>query len=181
MRPGTRPLRNGCGRADSFVHRVQPHHGLQVSAAAVPARSVRVACPVVDFGWPGIDVTLFGETFQWNILGYDAGPRRPAPTSAPTWWPWSSASASISRSSATWCSAARATCATQIVLVHPRVLRDHLHRQFHQLRLGGRGRPAGAGLSSTTSAPPVLNGGISMVIFFFVNKVIFPEGEARQV
>ena len=28
--------------------------------------------PVVDFGWPGIPVTLFGETSQWNILGYDA-------------------------------------------------------------------------------------------------------------
>ena len=28
--------------------------------------------PLVDFGWPGIDVTLFGETFKWNILGYDA-------------------------------------------------------------------------------------------------------------
>ena len=28
--------------------------------------------PIVDFGWPGIPVTLFGETFQWNILGYDA-------------------------------------------------------------------------------------------------------------
>ena len=28
--------------------------------------------PMVDFGWPGIPVTLFGETFQWNILGYDA-------------------------------------------------------------------------------------------------------------
>ena len=26
----------------------------------------------VDFGWPGIPVTLFGETFQWNIIGYDA-------------------------------------------------------------------------------------------------------------
>ena len=30
--------------------------------------------PVVDFGWPGIPVTLFGETFQWNILGYDPIP-----------------------------------------------------------------------------------------------------------
>ena len=27
--------------------------------------------PMVDFGWPGIDMTLFGETFKWNILGYD--------------------------------------------------------------------------------------------------------------
>ena len=26
----------------------------------------------------------------------------------------------------------------------------------------------------------VLNGGISMVIFFFVNKIIFPEGEAQK-
>ena len=25
----------------------------------------------------------------------------------------------------------------------------------------------------------VLNGGVSMVIFFFVNKIIFPEGEAK--
>ena len=28
--------------------------------------------PNVDFGFPGIDVTLFGETFKWNIIGYDA-------------------------------------------------------------------------------------------------------------
>ena len=26
----------------------------------------------------------------------------------------------------------------------------------------------------------VLNGGISMIIFFFVNKIIFPEGEATK-
>ena len=26
----------------------------------------------------------------------------------------------------------------------------------------------------------VLNGGVSMVVFFFVNKIIFPEGEAKQ-
>ena len=28
--------------------------------------------PVVDFGFPGIDITLFGETFKWNIIGYDS-------------------------------------------------------------------------------------------------------------
>jgi len=27
--------------------------------------------PDRDFGWPGINMTLFGETFKWNILGYD--------------------------------------------------------------------------------------------------------------
>ena len=24
-----------------------------------------------SFGWPGIPVAMFGETFEWNILGYD--------------------------------------------------------------------------------------------------------------
>lgn len=40
-----------------------------------------------SFGWPGIPLTLFGETFEWNIL---ATTRRTAalPTSAPTWLPW---------------------------------------------------------------------------------------------
>lgn len=28
--------------------------------------------PNIDFGFPGIDITLFGETFKWNIIGYDA-------------------------------------------------------------------------------------------------------------
>ena len=29
--------------------------------------------PKIDFGFPGIDITLFGETFKWNIIGYDTG------------------------------------------------------------------------------------------------------------
>lgn len=28
--------------------------------------------PIVDFGFPGIRITVLGETFQWNIIGYDA-------------------------------------------------------------------------------------------------------------
>ena len=28
--------------------------------------------PVIDFGFPGKEVTLLGETFKWNIIGYDA-------------------------------------------------------------------------------------------------------------
>ena len=39
--------------------------------------------PVVDFGWPGIDITLFGETFKWNILA-TMPPTAVCPTSAPT-------------------------------------------------------------------------------------------------
>ena len=26
--------------------------------------------PMRDFGWPGIEMTLLGETFRWNIFGY---------------------------------------------------------------------------------------------------------------
>ena len=28
--------------------------------------------PNIDFGFPGINITLFGETFKWNIIGYDS-------------------------------------------------------------------------------------------------------------
>lgn len=28
--------------------------------------------PVIDFGFPGKEITLLGETFKWNIIGYDA-------------------------------------------------------------------------------------------------------------
>lgn len=27
--------------------------------------------PMRDFGWPGLEMTLLGETFRWNIFGYD--------------------------------------------------------------------------------------------------------------
>ena len=27
--------------------------------------------PVIDFGFPGKEVTLLGETFKWNIIGYN--------------------------------------------------------------------------------------------------------------
>ena len=57
-------------------HRVQPHHRVQISASAVSAQGV---CKPAGGGlrWPGIDITLFGETFKWNILA-TTRPRRPA-------------------------------------------------------------------------------------------------------
>ena len=39
--------------------------------------------PVVDFGWPGIPVTLFGETFS-GIFWATMLPTAACPTSAPT-------------------------------------------------------------------------------------------------
>ena len=89
--------------------------------------------PVVDFGWPGIDITLFGETFKWNILGYDA------------------AHGGLPYFCAYMVAMIIGECINFPIqqadrLVYPRILRHHLHRQLHQLRVGGCGRPIGAGL-----------------------------------
>ena len=119
--------------------------------------------PVVDFGWPGIDITLFGETFKWNILGYDAA--------------------------------------------HGECINFPIQRNFVFRSKGSLARQIGwyllafclitcivnsinciwvavAGLLVPdfiyNIGTTVLNGGISMVIFFFVNKIIFPEGEAAK-
>lgn len=100
--------------------------------------------PVVDFGWPGIPVTLFGETFQWNILGYDS-----AHGGLPYFCAYMVAMVVgecinfpiqrnfVFRSKGQPGQADRLVCGG--------VLLDHLHRQLHQLRVGGGCGPAGAG------------------------------------
>ena len=134
--------------------------------------------PVVDFGWPGIPVTLFGETFQWNILGYDA-----AHGGLPYF------------------------CAYMIAMVIGECINFPIQRNFMFRSKGSLGKQiawyvaafciitcivnsinciwvAVAGLLVPdfiyNIGTTVLNGGISMVIFFFVNKIIFPEGEAAK-
>ena len=134
--------------------------------------------PVVDFGWPGVDMTLFGETFKWNILGYDA-----AHGGLPYF------------------------CAYMIAMVIGECINFPIQRNFVFRSKGNLGKQiawyvvafciitcivnsinciwvAVAGLLVPdfiyNIGTTVLNGGISMVIFFFVNKIIFPEGEAKQ-
>lgn len=97
--------------------------------------------PVVDFGWPGIPVTLFGETFKWNILGYDA-----AHGGLPYF------------------------CAYMIAMLVGECLNFPLQRNVVFRSKGNLAKQIG-----TT----VLNGGVSMVIFFFVNKAIFPSEENK--
>ena len=107
--------------------------------------------PVVDFGWPGMDVTLFGETFKWNILGYDA-----AHGGLPYF------------------------CAYMVAMIIGECINFPIQRNSINcvwVAVAGLLVPDFIYNIGTT----ILNGGISMVIFFFVNKVIFPEGEAKQV
>ena len=134
--------------------------------------------PVVDFGFPGVDITLFGETFKWNIIGYDA-----AHGGLPYF------------------------CAYMIAMLIGEVINFPIQRN---LVFRSKGNivyqamwyilafcvvtcivnsinciwVAVAGLFVPdwlyNIGTTVLNGGVSMVVFFVVNKIIFPEGEKKQ-
>ncbi|MDD6200943.1 MAG: GtrA family protein [Firmicutes bacterium] len=134
--------------------------------------------PNIDFGFPGIDITLFGETFKWNIIGYD---------SAHGGLPY--------------------FCAYMVAMVIGEVINFFIQRGWVFRSKGNIAYQAMwyviafcivtcivnsinciwvavAGLFVPSwlynIGTTVLNGGISMVVFFFVNKIIFPEGEAKK-
>ena len=126
-----------------------------------------------SFGWPGIPLTLFGETFEWNILGYDQAHGGLA-----------------------------YFCAYMVAMVIGEVINFPIQRNF-VFRSKGKLGPqiawyllafcvitcivnsinciwvAVAGIFVPdfiyNIGTTVLNGGISMVVFFFVNKIIFPS------
>ena len=134
--------------------------------------------PLVDFGWPGIPVTLFGETFQWNILGYD------------------SAHGGLAY-----------FCAYMVAMVLGEVINFPIQKYFvFQNKEGGKTLAkqigwyvlafcvitcivnsinciwvAVAGLFVPdfiyNIGTTVLNGGVSMLVFLFVNKIIFPSAK----
>ncbi|TGY92654.1 hypothetical protein E5329_19170 [Petralouisia muris] len=133
--------------------------------------------PVVDFGWPGIQVTLFGETFKWNIIGYDA-----AHGGLPYF------------------------CAYMIAMFLGECINFPLQRNVVFRSKGNVAKQIGwyflafcvitcivnsincvwvavAGIFVPdfiyNIGTTVLNGGVSMIIFFLVNKIILPEGEAK--
>lgn len=161
-------------RRRTVCHRIESHYCFQVSALAVLAESI---CKFagVDFGWPGIPVTLFGETFQWNILGYDA-----AHGGLPYF------------------------CAYMIAMVIGECINFPIQRNFVFRSKGNLGKQiagyvvafciitcivnsincvwvAVAGLVVPdfiyNIGTTVLNGGVSMVIIFFVNKMLFPAAK----
>ena len=114
--------------------------------------------PKVDFGFPGIDITLFGETFKWNIIGYDA-----AHGGLPYFCAymikgniWYQGMWYLIAFCIVTCIVNSINCIW--VAVAGMFVPDWLYN------------------IGTT----VLNGGVSMVVFFFVNKIIFPEGEAKK-
>ena len=134
--------------------------------------------PMVDFGWPGKTITVLGETFKWNILGYDT-----AHGGLPYF------------------------CAYMVAMVVGECINFPIQRSFVFRSKGNiwyqilwyviafclitcivnsinciwvavAGKYVASWLYNIGTT--VLNGGVSMVIFFFVNKIIFPEGEASK-
>lgn len=126
-----------------------------------------------SFGWPGLPVTFLGESFEWNIIGYD---QKHGGFSY--------------------------FCAYMIAMVIGEIVNFIIQRNY-VFRSNGKLAfqaawyvaafavvtcivnsinciwiaVAGAYVSSFiyNIGTTVLNGGVSMVIFFFVNKMIFPS------
>ena len=132
-----------------------------------------------DFGFPGVEITLFGITFPWYVIGYGADQGGVAYFTA-----------------------------YMIAMVIGEVINFFIQRKW-VFRSNGNIYIQGLWylfafiivtfivnsinciwVAVAGSFVPdwlynigttVLNGGVSMVIFFFVNKIIFPEGEAKKV
>lgn len=167
MAPGRRRLSAG-QRRDHHTEIYSP----PVSALAF------TGLPVIDFGFPGIDVEMFGECFQWNIIGYDANHG-----GLPYF------------------------CAYMIAMVLGEVINFFIQRSWVfrsngnilwqgpwyllafcvvtcivnsvnciWIAVAGQYVPSWLYNIGTTA----LNGGISMVIFFVVNKMIFPRADKTK-
>ena len=136
-----------------------------------------VSLPLVAFGFPGIELTLFGITFPWYIIGYGADQGG---------LPYFTA--------------------YMVAMVIGEVINFFLQRS---LVFRSKGNIIAQGLWYFIAfciitcivnsinciwvavagyfvpnwlfniGTVIMNGGISMIIFFFVNKIIFPEGEAK--
>lgn len=134
--------------------------------------------PMVKFGWPGIQVRMFGEQFEWNIIGYDT------------------AHGGLPYFCAYMTAMVIGEC-INFVLQRNYVFRSHgkLRRQILWyvaafclvtcivnsinciwVAVAGKFVPDFIYNIGTT----VLNGGVSMVIFFVVNKIIFPSEQSLK-
>ena len=104
------------------------------------------------FGWPGIPITVLGETFQWNILGYDQ------------------ANGGLAYFTAYMVAMVIGEC-INFPIQKIFVFRNH-EKPYKQIAWYVA---AFIVITCIVIATTVLNGGVSMVVFFFVNKIIFPE------
>ena len=135
--------------------------------------------PDRDFGWPGINMTLFGETFKWNILGYDQthGGLRYFVAYMIAMVIGEAVNFPIQRSLVfrskgnIWYQALWYLLAFIVITCIVNSI------NCIWVAVAGKFVPDWVYNIGTT----VLNGGVSMVIFFFVNKIIFPETKKESI
>ena len=125
------------------------------------------------FGWPGIPLTIAGVTFDWNILGYDQ------------------AHGGLAYFTAYMIAMVIGEC-INFPIQKLFVFRNHdkpykqiawyivafiiitcIVNSINCIWVAVAGKFVAAWLYNIGTT--VLNGGVSMVVFFFVNKIIFPE------
>lgn len=131
-----------------------------------------------DFGFPGIDVTLFGIPFKWYIIGYGAEQGGIAYFTAYmiTMVIGEFINFFIQRG---WVFRSKGNIAWQgLWYVLAFCVVTCVVNSINCIWVAVAGHFVSGWLYDIGTT--VLNGGVSMVVFFFVNKIIFPEGEAAQ-
>ena len=131
------------------------------------------ALPDTDFGWPGIPVTLAGETFKWNILGYDQahGGLRYFVAYIVAMFIGECCNFPIQRNLVF---RSKGKIGPQIGWYFLAfVVITCIVNSINCVWVAVAGKFVSPAVYNIGTV--VLNGGVSMIIFFFVNKIIFPE------
>ena len=131
-----------------------------------------------DFGFPGVDLTLFGIKFKWYIIGYGADQGGVAYFTAYmiAMFIGEVINFFIQRSFVFRSRGNMAYQALWYLLAFCAVTCIVNSVNCIWVAVAGTLVPGWLYNIGTT----VLNGGVSMVIFFFVNKIIFPEGISEK-
>ena len=134
--------------------------------------------PDTDFGWPGIDMTLFGETFKWNILGYDQahGGLRYFVAYMVAMFVGECINFPIQRN---FVFRSKGNIAKQIGWYFLAfIVITCIVNSINCIWVAVAGKYVSSAVYNIGTT--VLNGGVSMLIFFFVNKIIFPAGGEKE-
>ena len=131
-----------------------------------------------DFGFPGIDLTLFGITFKWYIVGYGADQGGIAYFTA---YMFAMVIGEVINFFVQrgWVFRSKGNMAWQgMWYVIAFCVVTCVVNSINCIWVAVAGQLVSGWLYNIGTT--VLNGGVSMVVFLFVNKIIFPEGEASK-
>mgnify|MGYP001699131568 CR=1 FL=1 len=139
--------------------------------------------PMRDFGWPGIQAEIFGQPFTWNIFGYAVKEGGAVMGGLGYFIAYMIAMVigeainfPIQRS---FVFRSKRHVGPQIAwYVVAFCIVTVIVNSINCIWVDVAGQWVAPWLYNIGTT--VLNGGVSMVVFFFVNKIIFPEGEAAK-